>query len=269
MSPQSPEDLTQDNLRARAQASRQMSYSALSRDRAMARGPGNPPASTDKEKLQGENVIAAKALPVPSLPSAAAGEPMAASGQAGKAETGTRATEEPLAKGASRTTALGMKASASTGVAAPAKAAPRVTAQSTLHMTAQAGIGGFRAAPKEIGAGAAPPAALWNVSSDGKVQRSTDAGKAWQQIQIADGIKFLAIAALGNSIWTGGSDGALFHSADGGATWAGADITFEGNVVTETITGIQSSDPQHLTVTTASGARWSSEDGGQTWQKKP
>jgi photosystem II stability/assembly factor-like uncharacterized protein len=136
-------------------------------------------------------------------------------------------------------------------------------------MTAQAGIGGFRAAPKEIGAGAAPPAALWNVSSDGKVQRSTDAGKAWQQIQIADGIKFLAIAALGNSIWTGGSDGALFHSADGGATWAGADITFEGNVVTETITGIQSSDPQHLTVTTASGARWSSEDGGQTWQKKP
>jgi hypothetical protein len=264
-----PEDLTQDNLKARAQADRQMSSMAFSRPSVTAKGTSIPPASAERERLQGENVTTAQALPVPALPSAAAGEPMAASGQAGKAETGSKALEKPLATGASRATVLGMKASASTAVAAPAKAAPRVTAQSTLHMTAQAGIGGFRASHKEIGSGAVPPAALWNVSSDGKVQRATDAGKAWQQIQVADGIKFLAIAALGNNIWTGGSDGALFHSADGGATWARADITFEGIVVTETITGIQSSDPQHLTVTTASGAQWSSEDSGQTWQKKP
>ena len=269
MSPQSPEDLTQDNLRARAQASRQMSYSAISGDRAMAKGPGNPPASADKEKLQSENVIAAKALPVPSLPSATAGEPMAASGQAGKAETGSMATVEPLAKGASHSTSLGMKASASTAVAAPAKVAPRVTAQATIHMTAQAGIGGFRAAQKALGSGAAPLASLWNVSADGKVQRSADGGNAWQQVQVADGIKFRAVAALGNNIWVGGSDGALFHSADGGATWVRANINLEGIVVTETITGIQSSDPQHLTVTTASAAQWSSDDGGQTWQKKP
>ena len=48
--------------------------------------------------------------------------------------------------------------------------------------------------------------------------------------------------------------GALFHSADGGATWNRAAINFEGNTVTETIVGIQLRDPQHLTVTTASGS---------------
>ena len=60
-----------------------------------------------------------------------------------------------------------------------------------------------------------------------------------------------------------------FRSADAGATWARANISFEGNTVTETITGIQSSNPQHLTVTTTSGMQWSTEDGGQSWQKQP
>ncbi len=269
VSPRRAEGLTQDSLKLRGQASRQMSYSASSGDRAMAKVAGNPPASADREKSQGGTATTAQALPAPSLPSAAAGESVAASGQAGKAGTGSMATVEPLAKGASHSASLGMKPSATTTVAAPAKAAPRVTAQSTSRMTAQAGIGGFRAVQKALRSGTVPPAALWNVSADGKLQRSADSGNAWQPVQVADGVTFRAVAALGNNIWVGGSDGALFRSTDAGATWARANINFEGNTVTETITGIQSSDPQHLTVTTASGAQWSSEDGGQSWQKKP
>lgn len=269
MSPRRPEGLTQNSLMSRAQANRQMSYSASSGDRAMAKGTGNPLVRADRETLQGGTAATAQALPAPSLPSAAAGEPMAASGQAGKAGTGSMATVEPLTKGASHSASLGMRASASTAVAAPAKAAPRVTAQSTSHMTAQAGIGGFRAVQKALRSGTVPPAALWNVSADGKLQRSADGGTAWQQVQVADGVTFRAVAALGNNIWAGGSDGDLFRSADGGATWARANISFEGNTVTETITGIQSSNPQHLTVTTTSGMQWSTEDGGQSWQKQP
>ncbi|MGO8819358.1 MAG: YCF48-related protein [Terriglobia bacterium] len=269
VSPRRAEGLTQDSLKLRGQASRQMSYSASSGDRAMAKVAGNPPASADREKSQGGTATTAQALPAPSLPSAAAGESVAASGQVGKAGTGSMATVEPLAKGASHSASLGMKPSATTTVAAPAKAAPRVTAQSTSRMTAQAGIGGFRAVQKALRSGTVPPAALWNVSADGKLQRSADSGNAWQPVQVADGVTFRAVAALGNNIWVGGSDGALFRSTDAGATWARANINFEGNTVTETITGIQSSDPQHLTVTTASGAQWSSEDGGQSWQKKP
>jgi photosystem II stability/assembly factor-like uncharacterized protein len=116
---------------------------------------------------------------------------------------------------------------------------------------------------------AGPPTALWSVSSEGKVQRSRDGGKSWEQIQIARGIRFQATAALGNDVWAGGSGGALYHSADAGANWIRAEIGFEGNTLTETIASIELRDSQHLTVTTASGTRWSSEDAGQHWQKQP
>jgi photosystem II stability/assembly factor-like uncharacterized protein len=96
-----------------------------------------------------------------------------------------------------------------------------------------------------------------------------DVGKTFAQIPVAHGIKFRAIAALGSEVWAGGEGGALYHSADGGATWKQAGISFERNTLTETITSIQFRDSQHLTVTTASGAPWVSEDGGQHWQKQP
>jgi photosystem II stability/assembly factor-like uncharacterized protein len=127
----------------------------------------------------------------------------------------------------------------------------------------------LRASRKDTALDTGPPAALWNVSSDGKVQRSTDGGKTFEQIHIANRIKFRAIAALGNDVWTGGAGGALFHSPDGGTTWNQTGISFEGNKITETIAGIQLRDPQHLTITTAFGSQWLSEDGGQNWQKKP
>ncbi len=138
-----------------------------------------------------------------------------------------------------------------------------------LRMTAQAHMGEMRASSKEIELGSGPPAALWNVLSNGRVQRSTDGGKTFEQIDIARGIKFRAIAALGNEIWTGGTRGALFHSVDGGSTWTQTALNSEGNTITEAITGIQMHDPQHLTITTASGSQWVSTDGGQNWQKQP
>jgi photosystem II stability/assembly factor-like uncharacterized protein len=136
-------------------------------------------------------------------------------------------------------------------------------------MRAQASMGGAAAysADKELEAG--PPAALWTVSSQGQVQRTTHAGKTLEPIQVARGIKFMTVAALGNDVWAGGTRGALFHSLDGGTTWNRVSITVEGNAVTETLTDIQLHDPQHLTVTTTSGSKWASDDGGQHWQRKP
>jgi photosystem II stability/assembly factor-like uncharacterized protein len=138
-----------------------------------------------------------------------------------------------------------------------------------MQMTAQASAVAMPSTRKEIESEAGPPATLWSVASDGNVQHSTDGGKTFEQLHIARHIKFRAIAALGNDVWTGGAGGALFHSADGGATWNRASINSGENTVTETITGIQLRDPQHLTVTTASGSQWVSEDGGENWQKKP
>jgi photosystem II stability/assembly factor-like uncharacterized protein len=123
------------------------------------------------------------------------------------------------------------------------------------------------ASRKEMGFEAGPPAALWNVTPDGKVQRSANKGRTFELVSVAPGIKFRAIAALGNEVWTGGASGALFHSIDGGATWTQVPINSGAVTVTEAIATIQLHDPQHLTVTTASGSQWVSADGGRHWQK--
>jgi photosystem II stability/assembly factor-like uncharacterized protein len=153
--------------------------------------------------------------------------------------------------------------------ASTAKGAPRATALESRHMTAQAPMRELAATRKNVEVKAAPLAAFWNVSPDGQVERSTDGGKTFNLIPIAAGVKFMAIAAVGNDVWAGGAGGALYHSSSAGATWNSVGINFAGKAVTEMVTGIQVIDPQHLTVTTATGAQWVSEDGGGSWQKKP
>jgi photosystem II stability/assembly factor-like uncharacterized protein len=125
---------------------------------------------------------------------------------------------------------------------------------------------------REVVAGAvAQPATLWTISSDGKVQRSDDRGKTWDEVHIDDPVTFRVIQAMGRDIWAGGSGGALYHSSDGGATWTRANLSSGGNPVTETIVAIISSarNLQYITVRTESGEQWTTEDGGQHWQREP
>jgi photosystem II stability/assembly factor-like uncharacterized protein len=112
------------------------------------------------------------------------------------------------------------------------------------------------------------PATIWNVSPEGKVQRSQDGSKTFQSVEVARGIKFQAIAASGDDVWAAGADGALFHSSDAGASWTQVAIAADGTTVNEAISAIQLHDSQHLAVTTASGSVWASEDGGQHWKKQ-
>ena len=137
-------------------------------------------------------------------------------------------------------------------------------AQARVRTSGQSSALLFRAASKELGNASA--AALWSVS-DGKVRRSLDAGRTYQHVRVAKGITFQSFAASGREVWLGGADGALFHSADAGVTWSRASIQYEGSAITETIVEIRLHDPQHLSVTTASGAQWSTDDGGQQWRK--
>ena len=264
--PEPEQDQALDNQFASVHAKRQVAIIASSRPPADVRGTNIPVAGGEREEMRRANEHTAGAALAPSLLSAPAAEPLAVSEEAGKVSTQSQARVQALHATTSSGAVARAKGGTSTAEVATAKGASRTT---TYPMMAQARMGALQAPPKIIEIAAAPPAAVWNVSPEGKVQRSTDAGKSWEPVRVADGIKFRAIAALGNNIWTGGSGGALYHSIDGGATWARVDINFEGNAVTETITGIQSSDPQHLTITTASGSQWVSEDGGQHWQKQP
>ena len=50
----------------------------------------------------------------------------------------------------------------------------------------------------------------------GALQRSSDSGKSWQTIQVANNVVFRALAANDSDIWVGGAAAALYHSSDAG-----------------------------------------------------
>ena len=267
--PGTHQDLSLDDHAARAKARQQVTLMAASPAPAPIRAENVPAVKAEQEESKGGNTLTAGALPAPSLPSAPPGKPMAAPEGAAKASADSRASQTVVhaTTQSVEVTAAGPRASSAD--ADYAKTAAPMTAEAGVRVTAQAARSEMRASRKDMEFGAGQPAALWSVSPQGKVLRSTDAGKTFEQVHVARGIKFRAIAALGNDVWTGGTGGALFHSTDGGANWTRVSLNFGGSTVTEMITNIQLRDRQHLTITTASGAQWVSEDGGQNWQKKP
>jgi hypothetical protein len=268
------DDLALDDHVARAQAKQQVTVMASTRPPAMVRAENVPGVEAKREEGKEGNALTAGGLPTAPPPPAPAAVPTAPSEEAAKANAESQAGPAPL-RATSQSVAV--KAGSAGGFggggisagATPAKPASRLTSDASVRTLAKTSMGALQASRKDMGFAASPPAALWSVASDGNVQRSTDGGKTFEQIHVAHDIKFRAIAALGNDVWTGGAGGALYHSLDGGATWTRVVLNFGGNSVTETLAGIQLHDPQHLTVTTASGSQWASEDGGQNWRQKP
>jgi hypothetical protein len=267
------QDLALNDHVARAQAKEQVTVMASTRPPATVRAENVPSVNATQEEGRGGNAVTTEALPGPPPPPAPAAVTMAASEdktkagaepQAGPAVLRTKAQSVAVTGGSAGGFGGGISAGATT-----AKPASRMTSDASVRALAKTPMGAMQASRKDIGFAASPPAALWSVSSDGQVQRSTDGGKTFEQIPVAHDIKFRAIAALGNDVWTGGAGGALYHSVDGGATWTRVALSFGGITVTETLAGIQLHDPQHLTVTTSSGSQWVSEDGGQNWRQKP
>jgi photosystem II stability/assembly factor-like uncharacterized protein len=115
---------------------------------------------------------------------------------------------------------------------------------------------------------AAHPGALWSISPEGKLQRSKDGGKNWEEVGVDDKVEFRVIQANGREIWAGGTGGALYHSSDGGTSWTRVNPASGATSATEAIVSIScsSSDLQRITVKTASGTQWVSDDGGQHWR---
>jgi hypothetical protein len=278
------ESPTLDN-HARAKANQQVTMLPSTRPPATFRAENGLAVKAEQEESRGGNALSVVVSPQPPPPSAPAAAPAAESQELAKSSAELQAgpatlhaatqsvavypSAQPLQPTTPDTSTTGGLAGPPPVVATVAKAAPRVTAQAGRSMAARTSLGAATASAKDLKSKASPPAALWSVSADGIVQRSTDGGKTFAPIPVAGSIKFLAIAALDNEVWAGGPGGALYHSSNGGGTWNWVGIIIEGNAVTESVNGIQLRDPQHLTVTTASGSQWVSENGGRTWQKNP
>jgi len=135
---------------------------------------------------------------------------------------------------------------------------------------------------------------LWAIRSSGKLQRSLDQGKTWQNvdvnaslasaasetIEVASGpslarkkeqaptLTFRTVAAAGLEVWAGGSGGALYHSTDAGKHWTRVVPAAAGSVLTGDIVSVEFADPQHGKLSTSTAEVWATSDHGQTWQKQ-
>jgi Photosynthesis system II assembly factor YCF48/Putative zinc-finger len=106
----------------------------------------------------------------------------------------------------------------------------------------------------------------WRISSRGKVERSTDAGRSWHDVTVtANAPAFRSISVVGSDIWAGGTGGALYHSSNAGATWAPVTIKSEDMVLADDVVRVEFTDAQDGSVTAKSGAVWATRDAGATW----
>ncbi len=107
----------------------------------------------------------------------------------------------------------------------------------------------------------------WTLTADGTLQRSLDFGRTWQTVQVASQAGFRALAANGKDIWVGGSKGSLYHSTDAGQNWAQVQPVAGGQALTGDIIGVEFPDALHGKLTTSGNQIWTTQDGGQSWQK--
>jgi hypothetical protein len=109
----------------------------------------------------------------------------------------------------------------------------------------------------------------WRLSTEGALERSTDAGRTWQLVSVATPPTTLrSFSAVGRDIWAGGTGGTLYHSADGGRTWARVTVKAGDAVLDSDIVRVEFTDAQHGALMTASGEAWTTNDAGATWSTR-
>jgi len=108
----------------------------------------------------------------------------------------------------------------------------------------------------------------WNLSPEGMLQRSFDAGRTWQAVPVAERAVFRAMFAVGPEIWVGGNGGSLYHSSDSGQHWTQVKPAVNGSPLIADIVGIEFADAQHGKLTTSNRETWTTSDAGQSWTRE-
>jgi hypothetical protein len=268
----------QGEQQVQLQASERSTRMAASRPPVVLRAEIVPAGGIERHETLGDNAVSAASVPAPVItPTPAAPQP------AGEPTTAPRTTDKLTAEPQNvpsvsesvqievqaptvrrETTRAGAGAGGTAALAQAKPGAPKAAAGAREET--HGAMLGMMAARKDLKLKSSAPAIAWSVSTDGNVQRSSDGAKIFYPIEVSQGVKFQAVAANGNEVWAGGENGALFHSIDDGASWTPVRIGAGDGTVKESIVAIQFPDTHHMTVVTASGAQWVSEDDGQHWK---
>jgi hypothetical protein len=107
------------------------------------------------------------------------------------------------------------------------------------------------------------PNVLWMISVSGSVGRSEDGGASWKYQSLETSGHLVAGSAPTAKIcWLVGEHGEILRTIDG-KTWATVQPPVVANF--KSFTGIEAKDESSVTVTTGDGRRFSTTDGGKTW----
>ncbi len=103
---------------------------------------------------------------------------------------------------------------------------------------------------------------LSSVINVGNGFRAQESSTVWEDLPTAKGITLHALSVMGRHVWVGGTLGSLQHSSDGGENFQ----TVAGPWPPDAdITEIHFEDLNRGQIKTSSGERWSTLNGGQTW----
>ena len=105
---------------------------------------------------------------------------------------------------------------------------------------------------------------LWRLGPGGRIARSSDQGRTWQEQSSGVTSDLLAGAAPSDRVaWIAGRAGVILRTTDG-EHWQ----RVTSPEATTDWTSIEASDALHATIVSSDRRRFSTEDGGQTWTRQ-
>ena len=101
----------------------------------------------------------------------------------------------------------------------------------------------------------------WQFGQDGRVRRSVDGGKSWQERSLGDRVDLAAGSApLPNVCWVVGSGGTVLLTVDG-EIWQRRPFPFPLDLA-----AVRAADARSAVVIARDGRRFETHDGGVTWR---
>jgi hypothetical protein len=153
-------------------------------------------------------------------------------------------------------------ASSVNGPGAAPQAAGRVPASPPSAVLAERNLAAARLGAPETLIVSTNPSSRWRIVPGGNVQRSADGGSTWQLQQTGATVTLAAGASPSPSVcWLVGPDGIVLLSTDD-RSWRRIPFPEATPLVS-----VSAEDDRTATVTTVDGRKFSTTDGGVTWER--